>query len=86
MVGRLNLGTLTRAQALRAVADSDEVGRAEFNSAFVAMQYFGYLRRDPDQGGFDDWLRTINANPADSRSMVNGFMNSAEYRLRFGSQ
>jgi subtilisin family serine protease len=85
MVGRLNLGTLTRAQVVRALAGSDEVGSAEFNSAFVAMQYFGYLRRDPDQGGFNDWLRTIQANPADSRSMVNGFMNSDEYKLRFGS-
>jgi hypothetical protein len=61
------------------------VKAAEANSAFVAMQYFGYLRRDPDQQGFDDWLRTINANPADIRSMVNGFMNSTEYRLRFGT-
>ena len=86
MAARLGLGTLTRAQAVRALADSDEVSAAEANSAFVAMQYFGYLRRDPEEGGYNDWLRTINANPADIRSMVNGFMNSVEYRLRFGSQ
>jgi hypothetical protein len=48
------------------------------------MQYFGYLRRDPDSQGYADWLRTINANPNDTRSMVNGFVNSIEYRLRFG--
>ncbi|HVG28761.1 MAG TPA: DUF4214 domain-containing protein, partial [Pyrinomonadaceae bacterium] len=78
-------GALTRAQALRAVADSDEVRAAEANSSFVAMQYFGYLRRDPEEGGYNDWLRTIDANPADIRSMVNGFMNSDEYRLRFGT-
>jgi hypothetical protein len=84
LAGRLTAGTLTRAQVLRAVADSDEVGAAEFNSAFVAMQYYGYLRRDPEPGGYADWLRTINANPNDVRSMVNGFMNSIEYRLRFG--
>ncbi|MFN2482174.1 MAG: S8 family serine peptidase [Pyrinomonadaceae bacterium] len=84
MVGRLNLGTLTRAQALRAVADSDEVKAAEANPSFVAMQYFGYLRRDPEPGGYGDWLRTINANPSDIRSMVNGFLNSDEYKLRFG--
>jgi hypothetical protein len=86
MLARLNLGTLTRAQAVRAMADSDEVSAAEANSSFVAMQYFGYLRRDPEEGGYNDWLRTINANPADIRSMVNGFMNSTEYRLRFGGQ
>ena len=76
--------TLTRALVLRAVVQSDEVGAAEYNSAFVAMQYYGYLRRAPEPGGYRAWLDTINANPADSRSMVNGFMNSEEYRLRFG--
>jgi subtilisin family serine protease len=87
LVNRLNGvgGTFTRAQVVRAIADSNEVSATEFNSAFVAMQYFGYLRRDPDTQGFNDWLRTINANPADFRSMVNGFMNSQEYRLRFGT-
>lgn len=84
LIGRLNAGTLTRAQVLRAIADSDEVGQAEFNSAFVSMQYFGYLKRTAEPQGFADWLRTINANPADFRSMVNGFMNSLEYRSRFG--
>lgn len=80
----LNGGTLTRAQVLRAIADSDEVASLEFNSAFVAMQYFGYLRRGPDSGGFNAWLTFLNAHPTDSRTMVDGFMNSNEYRLRFG--
>jgi hypothetical protein len=84
LVNRLMAGTLTRAQVVRAIADSGEVGAAEYNPAFVAMQYFGYLRRDPDQGGYDAWVRTININQNDFRSMVNGFMNSTEYRLRFG--
>ncbi|HVG30855.1 MAG TPA: PQQ-dependent sugar dehydrogenase [Pyrinomonadaceae bacterium] len=84
MLSRLNQQSLTRAQLLRAIADSDEVGAAELNPAFVAMQYYGYLRRDPEEGGYNDWLRTIDANPADIRSMVNGFMNSTEYALRFG--
>jgi hypothetical protein len=48
------------------------------------MQYFGYLRRDPDIGGYNAWMQTINARPQDIRSMVNGFVNSTEYRLRFG--
>jgi hypothetical protein len=75
---------MTRGQIVRAIADSNEVGATEFNPAFVAMQYFGYLRRDPDSGGYNAWLQTINANPADFRAMINGFMNSVEYRLRFG--
>jgi hypothetical protein len=84
LTSRLIGGTLTRAQVLRAIADSDQVFIIEFNQAFVAMQYFGYLRRDPDTAGFNSWLTFLNAHPTDSRTMVNGFMNSVEYRLRFG--
>jgi photosystem II stability/assembly factor-like uncharacterized protein len=85
LTARLGGGTMTRAQVVRALADSNEVSAAEANSAFVAMQYFGYLRRDPDQQGFNDWLNHLTVtHPGDFRSMVNGFMNSVEYRLRFG--
>ncbi|MDQ2935927.1 MAG: M12 family metallo-peptidase [Acidobacteriota bacterium] len=84
LTNRLNAGALTRAQVLRAIADSDQVFSAEFNRGFVAMQYYGYLRRTPEEPGYTGWLNYLNANPADSRTMVNGFMNSTEYRLRFG--
>jgi len=77
-------GTLTRAQVLRAIADSDQVFSLELNPAFVAMQYYGYLRRIPEQAGFNDWLNYLNTHPGEARTMVNGFMNSPEYRLRFG--
>ncbi|HEY9403668.1 MAG TPA: Calx-beta domain-containing protein [Pyrinomonadaceae bacterium] len=82
LTDRLMAGTLTRAQVLRAVADSDAVGTAEFNNAFVGMQYYGYLRRKPDQAGFDAWLRVLQSG--DVRTMVDGFLNSTEYKLRFG--
>ena len=84
--GLLGSNVITPAQALRAIADSDQVFNLEFNQAFVAMQYFGYLRRTPDTAGFNAWLNFLNTNPADFRTMVNGFMNSSEYRLRFGLQ
>ena len=48
------------------------------------MQYFGYLRRDPEPEGYDAWLRVIERNPADYRTMVHGFVTSVEYRSRFG--
>lgn len=83
LINRLNSGTFTRAQVVRAIVESDEVFAAEFNPAFVAMQYFGYLRRDPDPD-YHKWLRYLNDHPNDFRTMVNGFMNSVEYRLRFG--
>ncbi|HKP71525.1 MAG TPA: DUF4214 domain-containing protein, partial [Pyrinomonadaceae bacterium] len=85
LINRLNAATLTRAQVVRAIVESDEVFNAEFNRAFVAMQYFGYLRRDPDEGGFNAWLNYLNSHPSDFRTMVDGFMNSVEYKLRFGS-
>jgi hypothetical protein len=69
---------------LREVVKSAQCGRREYNSAFVAMQYFGYLRRDPDMDGFNAWLRVLNANPQGYRTMVHGFESSVEYRLRFG--
>jgi Tol biopolymer transport system component len=84
LVAGLRGNTLDRAQILRAVVDSDEVGASEFNRAFVAMQYYGYLRRTPENEGYEAWLRVINQNPNNIRIMVNGFLNSTEYRLRFG--
>lgn len=84
LIAALNGNILTRAQVVRALADSDQVFQIEFNEAFVAMQYFGYLRRNPDTAGYNAWLTFLNANPTESRTMINGFMNSIEYRLRFG--
>jgi CHRD domain/Glucose / Sorbosone dehydrogenase/Calx-beta domain len=86
LLNQLNGGTLTRAQVLRAMADSDEVLNREYVQGFVAMQYYGYLRRTPEVAGYNAWVNNLNANPTDFRTMVNGFMNSIEYRMRFGPQ
>ncbi|MBA3247334.1 MAG: DUF4214 domain-containing protein, partial [Pyrinomonadaceae bacterium] len=75
---------LTRAQVRRAIVEADDVMAAEFNRAFVAIQYYGYLRRIPETDGYQAWLDYLNANPNDSRTMVNGFLNAVEYKLRFG--
>jgi len=50
----------------------------------VAMQYFGYLRRDPDTIGYDNWVTTLTADPSNFRHMIFGFIYSTEYRQRFG--
>jgi len=84
LIDGLNGATLTRAQVLRAIADSDQVFQSEFNTTFVAMQYYGYLQRTPETAGFNDWLNYLTTHPGDSRTMVNGFVNSPEYRSRFG--
>jgi hypothetical protein len=85
LINGLNGATLTKGQVLRAIAQSDEISlQKEAVTAFVASQYYGYLRRTPDQAGFNNWVTFLTANPNDFRTMINGFMNSAEYRLRFG--
>jgi hypothetical protein len=85
LINGLNGSTLTRAQVLRAIVQSDQVSlNFEAVNAFVASQYYGYLRRTPDAGGFNSWVNYLSAHPSDFRTMVNGFMNSIEYRLRFG--
>ena len=83
LIDGLNSGTLTRAKALRQIVDSPEVSTKYFNEAYVVMEYFGYLRRDPDALYFN-WLTILN-NTNDARGMVAGFVNSLEYRGRFGT-
>jgi len=80
----LNASAKTRAQVIRVLVDHADVDAKEYNNAFVAMQYYGYLRRTPEPDGYQNWLNYLNSHPTDFRTMVNGFMNSIEYRLRFG--
>ena len=86
LVAGLNDMTLTRAAVLRRVAESQDLQTREFNRAFVTMEYFGYLRRDPDAGGFNFWLGKLNDFNGDFRNaeMVRAFIESLEYRQRFG--
>jgi hypothetical protein len=86
LVNGLNAGTETRATVLRKVAENASFTNREFNRAFVLMQYFGYLRRDPDSAGFNFWLAKLNSFGGDFRraEMVKAFISSSEYRQRFG--
>ncbi|MBA2734253.1 MAG: DUF4214 domain-containing protein, partial [Acidobacteria bacterium] len=81
-VTALNNGT-SRAIVFRQVTESGEVQTKYFNEAFVIMQYFGYLRRSADIS-YLDWITEMNKPGGDYRVMINGFLNSAEYRQRFG--
>jgi hypothetical protein len=90
----------SRAQVLRQIAEHQNLVNAEFNKAFVLMQFFGYLRRNPndapdtDHTGYDFWLTKLNSvtQPGDDvlvrvqkADMVKAFIVSAEYRKRFGT-
>ena len=82
-------GTETRGTVLRKVAENQAFSDREYNSVFVLMEYFGYLRRDPDAEGFDFWLGRVNASPLrDVRiqhSMACSFITATEYQRRFSS-
>lgn len=88
----LNDGIITRAQALRFIAEDIDFRQHEFNRAFVLMEYFGYLRRNPDAApdnnlaGYNFWLNKLNSFNGDyiKSEMVRAFINSSEYRGRFG--
>ncbi|HKY28098.1 MAG TPA: PA domain-containing protein [Pyrinomonadaceae bacterium] len=93
LLSALDGGTMTRAQVLRAVAEDQTLRDAEFRKAFVLMQYFGYLRRNPDSspdtnfGGWQFWLDKLNQFNGNfvEAEMVKAFIVSIEYRQRFGS-
>jgi len=70
---------------LRRLVEYPEFVNAEFNRGFVAAEYFGYLRRDPDTAGYNFWLNVLNNGvPGNFRSMVCAFITSNEYQVRFG--
>ena len=84
--------TTARAQAIRQVAEDADLNSAEFNRAFILFEYFGYLRRNPndqpdaDYTGYDFWLTKLNqfnGNFINAES-VKAFILSTEYRGRFG--
>jgi hypothetical protein len=73
----------TRAQVVRAVVDDTETVRTFRNPAFVLMQFFAHLSRDPKPSEYNDRLKTLNAT-GDYRQVVFDFLYSVEYRKRFG--
>lgn len=84
-IDALNSATKTRAQVLLDLIELQQFKDREYNPAFVLMQYFGYLRRDPDQGGYDFWLDVVSGRELNNyRGMVCAFLTSAEYQKRFG--
>ena len=84
-----------RSRALRQVAEHPALIQSEFRRAFVLMQYYGYLRRNPDDaperdlnfGGWAFWLGKLNENNGNyvRAEMVKAFLDASEYRNRFGN-
>ncbi|HET6893048.1 MAG TPA: DUF4394 domain-containing protein [Pyrinomonadaceae bacterium] len=92
LVEALDQGIITRAEALRLLVEDPGFREAELNRAFVLMEYFGYLRRNPNDppdnslAGFNFWLNKLNFFNGNfvQAEMVKAFISSIEYRSRFG--
>ena len=92
LIADLDAGRKTQIDVLREIVENADFKKLEFNRAFVLTQYFGYLRRNPTDlpdmnlDGFNFWLNKLNQFNGDFRraEMVKAFINSSEYRRRFG--
>jgi len=89
LINKMANGEFTAAQTLRAFIEQKVVFDRFFFRAFVAMQYFGYLLRDPEDAGYNDWVDVLTNGrgpipPGDFRHLIFGCVWSVEYRQRFG--
>jgi len=85
-----------RAQVLRSITQNSLFHARQFNKAFVLMQYFGYLRRNPNEppepfldfSGYNFWLTKLNQFNGNfvEAEMVKAFIISGEYQRRFGPE
>jgi N-acetylneuraminic acid mutarotase len=93
LVSDLAAGAKSRAEVLRSIVENENLIKAEFNRAFVLMQYFGYLRRNPNDApeprlsfeGYNFWLAKLDHFEGNfmEAEMIKAFITSAEYRQRF---
>ncbi len=88
LIQKMQSGQFTAGQTLRAFIEQKVVFDAFFFKSFVAMQYFGYLNRDPEDAGYNDWVDVLtngrgNIQPGDFRHLIFGFVWSVEYREKF---
>jgi hypothetical protein len=76
--------TASRSLVLRSVVEGTAFKQTQYNAAFVLMEYYGYLGRNPDSNGYDFWLHVLNDGDRNNyRGMVCSFITSAEYQQRF---
>ncbi|MDQ2974166.1 MAG: hypothetical protein M3R69_01995 [Acidobacteriota bacterium] len=83
LIADLENGRKNRTDVLRLVMESPEVSQKFFSRAFVAMQFFGFLHRDPKPSEYEQRLKTLEIT-GDYRQLIFDFIFSTEYRRRFG--
>jgi hypothetical protein len=78
-------GRETRATVLRRIASDSRLVSREYNAGYVLCHYFGYLKRNPDEGpdrdltGYDFWRQQLDRT-RDYRGITRAFLESDEYR------
>jgi hypothetical protein len=78
--------TESRSLVLRSVVEGSRFKQTQYNPAFVFVEYYAYLGRNPDREGYDFWLNVLNSGDRNNyRGMVCSFITSAEYQRRFSS-
>jgi hypothetical protein len=80
--GQLDSGAMTRGQVMLGFSESPEYKTVIINEVFVVQIYIGMLRRSPDQGGFNFWVGLLDGGTS-GLSLIQGFLDAAEYRARF---
>ncbi len=81
-VGQLNSGAMTRGMVMLGFSESTEYKEVTAYEVFVTMMFVGMLRRSPKQEGFDFWVGYLDSGNSEL-SLIDGFLNSQEYRNRF---
>jgi hypothetical protein len=81
----INAGSMTNGQILRSIVETSAAFNKFLADGTVAIQYFGFLRRDPDAIGYQNNLTTLRSDPNNLRHMIFIFIYSSEYRGRFGT-
>ncbi|HEX8176164.1 MAG TPA: Calx-beta domain-containing protein [Pyrinomonadaceae bacterium] len=96
LIQKRSIGAFTVGQTLKAFIEQQAVYDKFFPRGFVTMQYFAYLRRDPNLNdpnmlGWNDWVDVFTngkpsagIQPKDYHHLIFGFIYSTEYRKRFG--
>jgi hypothetical protein len=87
LVKSLDSKAESRQKALLRVVEDQDFYAQEYNTAYVLVHFFGYLRRNPDEApdrdlsGLNFW-RQILDRWGDQRSISRAFLESAEYKNR----
>lgn len=81
-VGRVNAG-LIRGEMMIGFSESAENVSINRHANSITMAYAGMLRRTPSATEQRDWLNEMNTGRANTLTLIDSLLNSAEYKRRF---